>query len=128
MTEIWLGVIAVSTLVMAVLQIAMAVAAMRAARRGAELMERLTTDLKPIVTQLQSASVDAARAASMAAAHVDRAGAALNALSSHVEAASSALTSGLVGVAMRGLVNFLGGRRPGRGQSRRARRDEDEPL
>lgn len=73
MTDVFLGVIAVSVLVMALLQVAAAVWAARTARRVDDVMARLERDLQPIVQSLQALSADAARAAATAAVQVDRA-------------------------------------------------------
>ena len=73
MTELYLGVIAVAVLVMAAIQVAAVVLAARAARRVDRLADRLEQDLRPIVTNLQLATSEAARASSLAAAQLERA-------------------------------------------------------
>jgi len=72
-TDLFLGVIALAVLVMAIIQVAAIVFAARAARRVGEAVARLEHDVRPIVTNLQSISADAARATAIAAAQVDRA-------------------------------------------------------
>lgn len=73
MTDLFLGIIAVSVLVMALLQVAAAVWAARTARRVDDVVARLERDLNPILQSLQTISAEAARAAAMAAVQVDRA-------------------------------------------------------
>ena len=73
MSDLWLGVIAVSVLVMAIIQVAAIVFAARAARQVGQLAERIEHDMRPIVTNLQSITADAARTTAMAAATVERA-------------------------------------------------------
>ena len=71
--EVFLGVIAVATLAIAIAQIGVVVVAGLAARRVAKLAETVERDLKPIFTHLDTIGRDAARAASLATAQVERA-------------------------------------------------------
>ena len=71
--EIFLGVIAVATLVMAIGQVALMVAAGRMARRLGRLADVLDQELKPLFAQLNAVARDASRAASLATAQVERA-------------------------------------------------------
>ena len=71
--EIFLGVIAVATLAIAIAQIGVVVVAGLAARRVAKLAETMERDLKPIFGHLETIGRDAARAASLATAQVERA-------------------------------------------------------
>jgi hypothetical protein len=71
--EVYLGVIAVAVAVMAVIQVAAIVVAMRTARRVGDTVSRLEGDLRPIVANLKSMSADAARTASIASAQAQRA-------------------------------------------------------
>ena len=73
MNDVFLGTIAVAVLVMAVIQVAAVVLAARAARRVGDAMARLEQDVRPIVANLQAMSSDAARAAGLAVAQVERA-------------------------------------------------------
>lgn len=72
MSELFLGIIAVSVLVMAAIQVAAIVFAARAARSVGEAVARLERDVRPIVANLQTMSADAAKAAASAAAQVER--------------------------------------------------------
>jgi len=71
--DVFLGVIAVAVAVMALIQVAAVVVAMRASRRVADTVARLESDVKPIVANLKSMSADAARTASIASAQAQRA-------------------------------------------------------
>ena len=71
--DVFLGVIAVATLATAVTQIAVIVAAGRMARRVSELVDEFEHDVKPLVNHLNAIGRDAARAASLATAQVERA-------------------------------------------------------
>jgi hypothetical protein len=71
-SDVFLGVIAVATLAIAVAQIAVIVVAGRAARRVADLAEQFERDLKPLFGHLNAIGHDAARAAALATAQVER--------------------------------------------------------
>jgi hypothetical protein len=73
MNNVLLGIIALSVLTMAIIQVAAIVFAARSARRLGELVTRLEQDIKPIVANIQSVTADAARTTALAAATVERA-------------------------------------------------------
>jgi hypothetical protein len=72
-TDVFLGVIAVATLAIAITQIAVIVVAGRAARRVAQVAEELQREVKPLFGHLNAIGRDAARAAALASAQVERA-------------------------------------------------------
>ncbi len=72
-SEVFLGVIAVATLIMAIVQIGVIVAATRVARRVEQLVDRVDREMKPLFGNLNTISAEAARAASLATAQVERA-------------------------------------------------------
>jgi hypothetical protein len=71
--EIFLGVIAAATLVTAIAQVGVLVAAGLLARRIERLTDRIDRELTPIFEQVNAIGRDASRAASLAAAQVERA-------------------------------------------------------
>jgi len=109
MNNVLLGIIAVSVLTMAIIQVAAILFAARAARRLGDLAERLEHDIRPIVTNLQSVSADAARTTALAAATVERADRLIQDAAHRVEQTLSALPS-LIDAARDGF-NVLGGLR-----------------
>jgi hypothetical protein len=72
-SELFLGITATAVAVMAIIQVAAVVAAIRAARRVGDAVARFENDVRPIVTNLQAMSTDAARAASIASEQARRA-------------------------------------------------------
>ena len=73
MSDVFLGIIAVSVLVMAAVQVAAIVMALRAARRVSRLTSQIEQEIRPVVANLQAITADAARATAIAAAQVERA-------------------------------------------------------
>jgi hypothetical protein len=70
--EVFLGIIALATLATAIVQIGVLVAASRVAARMGRLADQIERELSPLVTSLNSIGQDAARAASLATAQVER--------------------------------------------------------
>jgi len=75
----------VAVLVMAIVQVAVAVMASRTAERVGRLADQIERDIRPVITNLQSVSAEAARATSMAAAQVERADRTLTDMASRLE-------------------------------------------
>lgn len=80
----FLGLIATAVAVMAIVQVATIVMAMRTARRVGDALARFEHDVRPIITNLKSMSVDAARAASIASEQAQRAEQLIGGLTSRV--------------------------------------------
>ncbi len=76
MTTVWadifLGIIAVATLATAVIQIAVIVMAGRAMRQVSDAVDRFEEDIRPLIGHAEAIGRDAARAAALAAAQVER--------------------------------------------------------
>jgi hypothetical protein len=131
-SEIFLGVIAVATLAIAVVQIGVLVAATRLVARIARLMDDLDREMKPIFGHLNAIGRDASRAASLATAQVERLDRALTDLGTRLEQTLRSLQATLNGPAREGwaaataLFAALRAMRNARGRRRRA--DEDDAL
>jgi len=71
--EVFLGIIAVTSLVTAIVQVSMLLAAGRLVKRLSQLTEQVEQELKPIFGHLNTIARDAAHATSLARAQVERA-------------------------------------------------------
>lgn len=89
--EFFLGIIAVATLVTAIIQIGVLVAAGMLVRRIQHLVDRIDHELKPIFESVQSIGRDAARVTSLAAGQVERLDRAMTDLIDRLERALGAL-------------------------------------
>jgi hypothetical protein len=69
---LFLGVIALATLVMAVIQVGVIVFALRVAKRVDALTSQVEHEIKPLLANLTEVSQNAVRASSLAAAQVER--------------------------------------------------------
>jgi len=106
-TDLFLGIIAVAVLVMAVIQVAAIIFAMSAARRIGQMADRIEQDLRPVMSNLQAISAEAARATSLAAAQMERADRMFADFSRRADQVMAAIPS-LLGPAGKGFA-FLNG-------------------
>lgn len=108
MTEVFLGVIAVSVLLMAGIQVAAIVFAARAARRVGEAVARLEQEVRPIVANLHSVSAEAARATALATAQVERANRMFEDLSARLDQTLVTVQQSIAAPAREGMAFFHG--------------------
>ena len=71
MTQLFLGIIAIATMVMAIVQVGFILYGWTLARRVSKALDQLDTELKPMLDNLSAMARDAARASSLAAAQVE---------------------------------------------------------
>jgi hypothetical protein len=134
-TEIFLGVIAVATLAMAIVQIGVIVAAGMLARRILRLADRVEREVTPLFGHLNAIGRDASRATALAALQVERADKMFSDLAARVEQTMTILQTSirapvregraLVG-AFRAALRALREMRAAR--SRQSRAEDDDAL
>lgn len=71
-TDIFLGIIALATLVMAAVQVLVASYAARLGQQVERLTRQVEQDIKPLLANLDAVSKDASRASSLAVAQIER--------------------------------------------------------
>lgn len=134
MSDLFLGLIALAVLVMATIQVAAVVFAVRAARRVGDAVSRLEQDVRPIVANLHTMSADAARATSVAAAQVERVEKLVGEVSRRVDETAAAVQSSIVGPAREGyamiqaVMAALGALRQSGTARKRPAAEEEDPL
>ena len=101
-SQIFLGVIAVATLVMAIVQGGVMVAAGRVARRIDRLADQVERELKPVFGHLDSIGRDAARAATLAALQIERVDRLFQDLSQKIEQTLTTVQATIIGPAREG--------------------------
>jgi hypothetical protein len=138
-TPVFLGIIALSVLAMAVIQVGALVYGARLARRVSILTERVERDVTPVLAHLQTMAAEASRASTLAAQQVDRADRLFADVSGRVEETVAALQTAVITPAREGLAVVAGlkaalgalrdrGPRPGARPARHGRGDDDDPL
>jgi hypothetical protein len=127
---VFLGIIAMATLVTAILQVVLLVAAAQLVRRVGRFIDIIEEDVRPIIANVSSIARDASRVASLAAAQVERADQALSSTVHRVEELL-AHVQGLVANTLRDGNTLMMGIRAVMAairafQGRRRRRGEDD--
>jgi hypothetical protein len=105
---VFLGIIAVATLAMAVLQVGAVIAAMRLAKRVERLADELHGEVKPLIARAHAVAQDAQRAASLAAAQMERVDGLMLDLSRRVDETAGVLQDALIRPAREGLAIIAG--------------------
>ena len=133
--DVFLGVIAVATLAIALAQIAVIVAAASAAKRLSQIADTFEREVKPLVGHLNAIGRDAARAAQLATAQVERADKLFADVAQRFEQTLSAVDASISGPAREGRAllsafraafQALRERRDGRARQRRS--DDEDAL
>ena len=134
-TNVFLGVIAAATLLIAIVQIGVLVAAGLLARRVARLAADLEQQVKPIFGHLDSIGRDAARAASLATAQVERVDSLFADVTGRVEEGLDSVQAAVFGSARQGAAIFSAFRaavsafrHPAPSARRRSRADDEDAL
>jgi ornithine cyclodeaminase/alanine dehydrogenase-like protein (mu-crystallin family) len=130
--QVFLGVIAVATLLTAIVQVAVLVAAGRLARRVERLVERVDRELTPAFGHVNAIARDASRAAALATAQIERADRLFADLAEKVDQTVSLVQNNIMAPAREGkaLLNALRAAidalRDARRSARSRHRSEDE--
>ena len=128
--ELFLGIIAVTTLVTAIIQVVVLVAAGLLARRLTRLTERIEREISPVFAHLDAIGRDAAKAAAMASAQVERVDALFADVARRADETMNSVQHALTAPAreasallagFRAVINSIRQARPGR-----SRRTDDE--
>lgn len=132
----FLGLIALATTVMAILQIAVAVYAARAAREATRAAQQLQRELGPILANARKATDDAARITALALTQVERIDTFVTTTTARVDESIAAVQTAILGPlrtgsalwdGLKAALSFFGEHRERR-ERRRRDDDEDENL
>ena len=132
--EIFLGIIALATLAMAIVQIGVIVAAGRLAKRVDRLADQIEHELKPLFTHANAIGRDAARAMALATAQVERADQLFADLVVKIDQTVSTVQANLIAPAREGrallaaLRAALSALRSARDRARQQRADDEDAL
>jgi hypothetical protein len=131
--DVSLAVIAGAVAVMAIIQVAAVIIAMRAARRVGDAVTKFEDDVRPVIANLKSMSADAARTASIASAQAQRAEQLIGDLTARVSDTVAAVEATIVAPArdayamVQGLLAALAAfRQPPPAPARHASASEEE--
>jgi type II secretory pathway component PulJ len=134
-SELFLGIIAVATLVMALIQVGALVFAARLASQVQQLMTTVQKDLRPLITRANGLVDEASKTAALATAQAQKIDALVTDLTRRVDETSQVIQEAIVTPAREGLALFAGvkaglaalrGLREFRGRTRRM--EDEDPL
>jgi hypothetical protein len=134
---VFLGVIAVAVTVMACVQVGVIVFGARLVRRVDRIAAQIDGEIKPLLTNLNRVGEDAARAAQLAAAQVERVDQLFANVAMRVEDTAASLQSAIIAPAREGFAVLSGVRaafgalremRSASAPARSARHDDEEAL
>ena len=134
---VFLGIIALAVTVMAVVQVGVIVFGARLARRVESLADQLDRDIKPLIANLNVVGQEAARAAELATAQVQRVDQLFGDIALRVEETADSLQTAIIAPAREGMALVQGVKaafaalkeiRSATGPSRAASHDEEDPL
>jgi hypothetical protein len=131
---IFLGIIAVATVTMAVVQVGVIVAAGRLARRVDRLADQVEQELKPLFAHVNAIGRDASRAMALATVQVERADKLFADISAKVDETVATLQSSLIAPAREGRALLAAFRaviaaiRNARSRAGQAGADEEDAL
>lgn len=108
MTEVFLGIIALATLVMAASQVGAIVCAARLARRVDRLADQIEHEIKPLVASVGEVAQNAVRVSSLALAQVERADQLFVRLASRADETFALVQAAIVAPAREGRAIVLG--------------------
>lgn len=100
----FLGVIAAATLLMALLQLGVVIAALRLAKRVDQLATELQREIRPLIVRAQAIAEDASRVAALSAAQVERVDAVLATMVRRVDETAAVLQHAIVTPAREGFA------------------------
>ncbi len=106
--ELLLGVIAVAVAIMAIIQVGAIIAGLRIARRVEQLATEIDTSVKPLIANLTTMSAEASRAASLAAAQVEKLDRVFGEVAARVDHTLAAAQQFIAGPAREGMAIVAG--------------------
>jgi hypothetical protein len=135
-SEVFLGVIASATLIMAVIQIGAIVAALRLAKQAQQMIASVQQDVRPLIAKANGIADEATRTVALATAQAQKVDGVVTDLSRRVEETAAVLQEAIITPAREGIaivaairagLSALGGWRDLRPRHRRPT-DEEDPL
>jgi hypothetical protein len=104
----FLGVIAAATLVMALIQVGLGIAALRLAKQAREAVASVQRDVRPLLARANTIAEDASRTMSLATAQAQKVDTLVTDLSRRVEETSAIVQQAIVTPAREGLALLAG--------------------
>ncbi len=104
LSDLFLGVIAVATLVMAFVQVGVVIAALRLARQAQQVIQSVQQDVRPLIARAQLMAEEASRTVSLATAQAQKVDRLITDLSARVDETAAVLQAAIITPAREGLA------------------------
>lgn len=133
-SEVFLGLIALATLLMAFIQVGAIVAILRITRQAQETIAELQRDIRPVIGKVMQVADDASRTAAVASAQAQRIDRIMTDLAVRVDETAGVVQQAIITPAKEGLALVaaikagLGALRSFRDRPRHGHADEEDPL
>lgn len=132
-SELFLGLIAAATVVMALIQVGALIAALRLAKQAQEMMLTVQRDVQPLIAQAHAIADEATRTVAIARAQAEKVDRVVTDLSRRVEDTAAVLQNAIIAPARKGMavvaaikagLGAFRGLRPRHGRQA----DDEDPL
>jgi hypothetical protein len=133
-SEVFLGAIALATLLMAFIQIGAIVAILRITRQAQETIVEVQRDIRPLIAKITQVAEEASRTAAVASAQAQRIDRIMTDLATRVDETAGVVQQAIITPAKEGLALVaalkagLGALRSFRDRPRHGHADEEDPL
>ena len=107
-SDVFLGVIAVATLIMAVIQVGAIVAALRLARQAQAAMTSMQQEVRPLIARVNTIAEDASRAVATASAQVEKVDRVVTDLARRTEETAAIVQEAIITPAREGMAIVAG--------------------
>ena len=107
-SEVFLGIIAVATLVVAVVQVGLIVGLLRTTRQAQQILQTVHQEVKPLIAKVTAVADEAARTASIASAQAEKMDRLLTDLARRVEDTATVVQHAIVTPAREGMALVAG--------------------
>ena len=107
-SEVFLGVIAVATLLMAVIQVGVIIGLLRTARQAQQIMTTVQQEIRPLVSKVTAVADEAARTASLATAQVQKVDRLVTDLARRVDDTAAVVQQAIIMPAREGMALVAG--------------------
>lgn len=107
-SEVFLGVIAVATLLMAVIQVGVIIGLLRTARQAQQIMTTVQQEIRPLVSRVTAVADEAARTATLATAQVQKVDRLVTDLARRVDDTAAVVQQAIIMPAREGMAIIAG--------------------
>jgi hypothetical protein len=107
-SEVFLGVIAVATLLMAVIQVGVIIGLLRTARQAQQIMTTVQQEIRPLVSKVTAVADEAARTATLATAQVQKVDRLVTDLARRVDDTAAVVQQAIIMPAREGMALVAG--------------------